>query len=55
MTLKVLKGLQITVGVCVVGIVVSFAMSIVVAVQRHHAEVSVNPSTIPTPAAALSR
>jgi hypothetical protein len=50
MTLKTLKALQITVGVCVVGVVVSFAMSIVTVVQNHRAEMAINPATIPTPA-----
>jgi hypothetical protein len=50
MTLKTLKGLQVVVGICVVGVVVAFAMSIVTAVHTHHVESSINPATIPTPA-----
>jgi hypothetical protein len=50
MSLEILKRLQVLVGVCVVGIVLSFAMTIVTAVQRHHAEVQINPATIPVPA-----
>ncbi len=50
MTLKTLKALQVVVGVCVAGVAVSFAMSIVTAVQSHRAEMAINPATIPTPA-----
>ena len=50
MTLKTLKALQIVVGICVVGVVVSFAMSIVTVVRSHRAEMAINPASIPTPA-----
>jgi len=55
MSLEILKKLQVLVGVCVVGIVVSFAMTIVTSVKNHRAEVQINPATIPTPAAALGQ
>ena len=50
MTLKTLKGLQVVVGICVVGVAVAFAMSIVTSVRSHRAESAINPATIPTPA-----
>jgi hypothetical protein len=55
MTLKMLKGLQVTVGVCVLGILASFAMCIVTAVQHHRAETQINPAAIPTPATAVNQ
>ncbi len=50
MSLGLLKKLQVLVGICVVGVVVSFAMTVVTVVQRHHAEAAINPATIPVPA-----
>lgn len=52
MNLKTLKTLQAVVGVCVLGVLVAFVMAIVTAVKSHHAETSINPATIPTPAIA---
>ena len=54
MTLNTLKALQVVVGVCVAGIVVAFAMSIVTAVHAHRAETQINPAAIPTPAMPVS-
>jgi hypothetical protein len=50
MTLKTLKALEVVVGVCVVGVVVAFAMSIITAVRHQHAVTQTNPVAIPTPA-----
>jgi hypothetical protein len=50
MSLKTLKSLQLVVGVCITGIVMSFVMSIITAVHNHRVEASIDPNTIPTPA-----
>ena len=55
MTLKMLKVLQTAVGICVLGILASFAMCIVTAVQHHRAETQINPAAIPTPATVLNQ
>lgn len=50
MSLKLLKSLQVGVGVCVVGVLVCLAGTIAAAVKQHHVEKAINPATIPVPA-----
>ena len=50
MSLKTLNYLQIVIGICIAGILASFAMSVVTARRIHHEEVRVNPAAIPVPA-----
>jgi len=56
MSLKILKQLQVVIGVCVAGIIAAFVMSLVTAHRtRHVEEVRVNPAVIPVPAPPVHR